>query len=90
MGVVAAPAESPPVMRGRREVCAGHDPANPNHGRCPDPILLAVAHGSSRWRPYSPEQPYLLQPSPREWLPAGHLAYFTLGLLDELDLGTAE
>jgi len=33
MGVGAAPAESPPVPRGRREVCAGHHPACPNHGR---------------------------------------------------------
>ncbi|HEU4733264.1 MAG TPA: hypothetical protein VFT22_35470 [Kofleriaceae bacterium] len=29
-------------------------------------------------------------PSPREWLPAGHLAYFILGLLGELDLGAIE
>jgi hypothetical protein len=39
------------------------------------------------YRPYSPEQSYLLPPSPREWLPAGHLAYFILGLLGEFDLG---
>ena len=45
LGVGAAPAESPPVLRGPREVCAGQHPANPNHGRVPDPILLAVAHG---------------------------------------------
>jgi hypothetical protein len=43
MGVGAAPAEEPPVLRGRREVCAGQDPANRNHGRASDPILLAVA-----------------------------------------------
>lgn len=42
------------------------------------------------YRPYSPEQAYLLPPSPREWLPEGHLAYFILGLLDELDLGGIE
>ena len=42
------------------------------------------------YRPYSPEQSYLLPPSPREWLPAGHLAYFILGLLGELDLGAIE
>ena len=42
------------------------------------------------YRPYSPEQSYLLPPSPREWLPAGHLAYFILGLLVELDLGAIE
>jgi transposase len=42
------------------------------------------------YRPYSPEQTYLLPPSPREWLPAGHLAYFILGLLGELDLAAIE
>lgn len=41
-------------------------------------------------RPYAPEQSYLLPPSPREWLPQGHLAYFILGLLGELDLGAIE
>ena len=43
-----------------------------------------------RYRPYSPEQPYLLPPSPREWLPAGHLALFVLDLVGELDLGAIE
>lgn len=42
------------------------------------------------YRPYSPEQAYLLPPSPREWLPDGHLAYFLLGLVQELDLGAIE
>jgi transposase len=43
-----------------------------------------------RYRPYSPEQPYLLPPSPREWLPVGHLALFVLELVRELDLGAIE
>lgn len=42
------------------------------------------------YRPYSPEQSFLLPPSPREWLPEGHLAYFVLDLLVELDLGEIE
>lgn len=42
------------------------------------------------YRPYSPEQSFLLPPSPREWLPDGHLAYFILGLIQELDLGAIE
>jgi transposase len=42
------------------------------------------------YRPYSPEQSFLLPPSPREWLPKGHLAYFILGLVPELDLGAIE
>lgn len=42
------------------------------------------------YRSYSPEQSYLLPPSPSEWLPAGHLAYFIAGLVQELDLGAIE
>ena len=42
------------------------------------------------YRPYSPEQSFLLPPSPREWLPEGHLAYYVLDLVDELDLGAIE
>ena len=42
------------------------------------------------YRPYSPEQSFLLPPSPREWLPEGHLAYYVLDLVDELDLGEIE
>ena len=43
-----------------------------------------------RYRAYSPEQSFLLPPSPREWLPEGHLAYFILGLVQELDLSAIE
>lgn len=42
------------------------------------------------YRPYSPEQTYLLPPSPREWLPEGHLAKFVLDLVLDLDLGEIE
>jgi transposase len=42
------------------------------------------------YRPYAPEQPYLLPPSPSEWLPEGHLAKFVLALVSELDLSTIE
>ena len=38
------------------------------------------------YRPYAPTQSYLLPPSPREWLPDGHLAFFILGLVETLDL----
>ena len=37
------------------------------------------------FRPYSPDQAYLLPQAPREWLPEGHLAFFleeTVSLLD--------
>ena len=43
-----------------------------------------------RYRPYAPEQSYLLPPSPREWLPEGHLAKFVLDLVGELDLSVIE
>ena len=42
------------------------------------------------YRPYTPEQAYLLPPSPREWLPEGHLAKFVLDLVKELDLSGIE
>jgi hypothetical protein len=42
------------------------------------------------YRPYAPDQSYLLPPSPNEWLPKGHLAYFVLDLMADLDLGEIE
>jgi transposase len=42
------------------------------------------------YRPFAPDQTYLLPPSPRDWLPAGHLAYFVLDLVRELDLSRIE
>ena len=38
------------------------------------------------FRPYQPEQDFLLPPSPREWLPEDHLVYFVSDLIDQLDL----
>lgn len=42
------------------------------------------------YRPYSPEQSFLLPPSPAEWLPEDHLAYFVLDLLADKDLSAFE
>ena len=39
-----------------------------------------------KFRPYAPDQLYLLPPNLREWLPAGHLALFVSDVVDELDL----
>jgi transposase len=36
--------------------------------------------------PYEPMQDFLLPPSPSEWLPEDHLAYFVLEVIDRLDL----
>jgi transposase len=38
------------------------------------------------FRPYRPDQMFLLPPSPREWLPEEHLAYFISETVDRLDL----
>ena len=38
------------------------------------------------FRRYVPEQSLLLPPSPRDWLPEGHLAYFLSDTVDALDL----
>jgi transposase len=38
------------------------------------------------FRRYTPEQSLLLPPSPRDWLPEGHLAYFISDTVDNLDL----
>jgi transposase len=43
-----------------------------------------------RYRPYNPTQSYLLPPSPSEWLPEGHLVYFVLDLVEDLDLSAIE
>lgn len=42
------------------------------------------------YRPYTPEQSFLLPPSPAEWLPEDHLAYFVLDLLADKDLSAFE
>lgn len=38
------------------------------------------------YRPYQPEQAFLLPPSLRDWLPDGHLAYFLSDTIDQMDL----
>lgn len=42
------------------------------------------------YRPYFPEQDFLLTPSLREWLPEDHLAYFVSEMIDQLDLSAIE
>ncbi|MEJ2080602.1 MAG: IS1182 family transposase [Acidobacteriota bacterium] len=38
------------------------------------------------FRPYQPDQMFLFPPSPRDWLPEDHLAYFISETVDRLDL----
>ena len=41
---------------------------------------------SKTFRPYQPDQSFLLPVSMREWLPDGHLIYFINDVVDQLDL----
>jgi transposase len=41
---------------------------------------------SKTFRPYDPEQVFLMPASMREWLPSDHLAYFISDVVDHLDL----
>jgi len=41
-----------------------------------------------KYRPYHPNQPYLLPPSLDDWLPEDHLARFINEVVNELDLST--
>ena len=41
---------------------------------------------TTRFRSYAPDQLLLLPPDLRQWLPEGHLAYFLLDVIGELDL----
>jgi len=41
---------------------------------------------SKTFRPYDPDQDFLMPASMREWLPAEHLAYFISDVVDHLDL----
>ena len=45
---------------------------------------------TKKYRSYSPSQTYLLPPSPTEWLPEDHLAYFVMDLVEGLDLAEIE
>ncbi len=42
------------------------------------------------YRPYRPEEDFLLPPSLREWLPEDHLSYFVSDVVDNLDLSAMD
>jgi transposase len=42
---------------------------------------------SKTYRPWNPDQQWLLPPSPREWLPENDLVYFVMDVVRQLDLG---
>jgi len=41
---------------------------------------------SKTYRPYEPDQLFLMPPSLTDWLPAGHMVYFVREILDTMDL----
>jgi len=43
---------------------------------------------SKTYRPYDPDQAFLLPPALTDWLPTGHLVYFLRDLVESLDLST--
>jgi len=43
-----------------------------------------------QYRSWNPNQPFLLPPSPLDWLPEGHLAHLILEVVHELDLSEIE
>src|SRR3954465_1542398 len=45
---------------------------------------------SKQYVPWAPDQSFLLPPSPREWLPEGHLVYFILDGVADLGLRAIE
>jgi len=51
------------------------------------PFLSPWSPTMKSYRPWNVEQSYLLPPSPSDWLPEGHLAYFILDVVKMLDLG---
>src|SRR5271167_1603842 len=42
------------------------------------------------YRPYHPDQEFLLPPSLREWLPENHLVYFVSDVVDNLNLSALD
>lgn len=49
-----------------------------------------MGSGHKQYREWQTGQSFLLPPSPRDWLEEGHLAYFILDVVEELDLRAIE
>jgi len=43
-----------------------------------------------RYRPYDPDQPYLLPPCPQDWMQEDHLAYCVRDVVEQLDLSAMD
>jgi transposase len=51
---------------------------------------MQICRMAKTYRPYLPDQDFLLPPSPNDWLPEDHLAYFVSDVVDQLDLSAIE
>jgi len=52
-----------------------------------EPLVVELGPVDKTFRPFQPDQIFLVPPSLDEWLPQGHLARFIVDLVDEhLDL----
>ncbi len=45
---------------------------------------------AKQYRPWTPNQPWLFPPSPRDWLAKEHFVFFLMEVVDELDIGAIE
>jgi hypothetical protein len=41
---------------------------------------------SRKYRDWRPDESYVFPPSPHDWLPEGHLVYFLLDVIRQIDL----
>ncbi len=58
---------------------------------CPPKLIADVSvTGLQFLCSWTPRQSFLLPPSPLEWLPENHLAYFVLDVVDEVELSAIE
>ena len=48
--------------------------------------MISCPMPDKRYQPWTPQQPFLLPPSPMQWLQEGHLAFFILDVVGVLDL----
>lgn len=51
---------------------------------------MHIIDGMKTYRPYEPDQLFLIPPSLRDWLPEDHLVYFISDMVDGLKLSAIE
>ena len=73
-------------MAGGEQDFTGHRVKNSLSKVCTITSVWFRIGGMRTFKPYDLDQPYLLPPDLRSWLPEGHLALFVSDVVDELDL----